>query len=159
MRDSHLPSLLATVRRWVILPAGLLTIAWLVATHLPRNEAARLNILKYDWLAHGSGYLVMAACWVTWLHVRLGVRPARAAVLVWFALIALGALDETTQPLAGRDCSLTDWLSDATGAAIAVTIVPLLLRCLALGSGEEKVLDHVHDRIDMAEHHPERHNP
>lgn len=149
----------ARFRRWVSVGAPILTVAWLITTHLPQAQAAKLNVLESDWLAHGSGYMVMAACWLAWIRLRFQARPIRTAILVWFTLIALGAIDEVTQPWVGRDCSQTDWLSDAVGAAIGVTIVSVVFRRLALRSGKEEVLNHVHDRVDVAEHHPERNDP
>jgi VanZ family protein len=159
MRTLDLPTRFAGPRRWVIVPATLLTLAWLVATHVPKDQAAELNILKYDWLAHGSGYMVMAACWLLFVRSRTGARLALAGAGVWLALVLLGAIDEVTQPLAGRDCSRYDWLADATGAAIAVIAVSMLVRRFGPRSGKEEVLNDIHDGVEVAEHHPKRHNP
>lgn len=141
MRSPNLAAPLAALRRWVIVPASALTIAWLVATHVPPKEAAKLNVLEYDWLAHGSGYMVLAACWLICIQSRSHARLNRLAVVVWLAIAGFGAIDEATQPLAGRDCSGYDWLADATGAAVGVAIVSMLLWRFVLRSGKEEVLD------------------
>jgi VanZ family protein len=150
---------IAAIGRRAVIPAGLLTLAWLVATHVPQPAAARLNIFESDWLAHGSGYLVLGACWMLYVSARFPASLLRCGLPVWAAMIAFGAIDETTQPIVGRSCSLSDWISDAVGSAVGIAGMGALLYRLAPRSRKEEVLDDIHDRVHVAEHHPERHDP
>ncbi len=150
---------IAAIGRRALIPAGLLTVAWFAATHVPQPAAARLNIFESDWLAHGSGYLVLGACWMLYVWFRFPASLLRSSLLLWAAMIAFGAMDETTQPIVGRACSLSDWISDAAGAAAGVAGMGALLYRLAPRSGKEEVLDDIDDRVHVAEHHPERHDP
>ena len=61
---------------------------------------------------------------LTWLLLRaLAGRGWRWAVPVTLVLImAIGAVNELTQPLVGRGCSLLDWLTDLAGAAAAIAL-------------------------------------
>lgn len=129
---------IAAIGRYAVIPAGLLTVAWLVATHVPQPTAARLNILESDWLAHGSGYLVLGACWMLYVSSRFPARLLRSGLLVWAAMIAFGAMDETTQPIVGRSCSLSDWISDAVGSALGIAAMGILLYRLARPTGEAR---------------------
>ncbi len=118
----------AVRRQWAIIPAIVLTAAWLTVTHLPKPERIGIHVGPLDWLAHGAGYLTMAACWLAWASSRPRTAIMRAAVVVWLAMLVLGAADEITQPLVSRACSLTDWLSDAVGAALGATILWLTVQ-------------------------------
>ncbi|HEV3004925.1 MAG TPA: VanZ family protein [Pirellulales bacterium] len=50
------------------------------------------------------------------------------AVLIWFAVAAFGLLDETTQPLTGRDFEWLDWLADGFGAVCGLLVGNLWFR-------------------------------
>ncbi len=142
----------------MIVPAAVLTCLWAVATHLPKPEDVGLDVAEYDWLAHAAGYAVMAACWLLWLLSRPGAAPARSAGLAWALLALYGIADEATQPLVGRSAQWGDWVSDVVGAGMAAAAILLVWRRVSRRrpgrSGEEEVLDEVHDRVHVAERHP-----
>ena len=43
-----------------------------------------------------------------------------SASLLFFAILAVGAVDELTQPFVSRTASLADWLADIVGIIIAL---------------------------------------
>lgn len=116
-------------RRQFRLRRGLLTaliVAWLAAfaaTHTPRREPLPgprgldkgLHTLTYGTLGALFGATLIA-------HGR---RRLVAAVWVVVVLAAYGAVDEITQPWAGRTTDLHDWLADVLGAGLAA------IACLA----------------------------
>jgi VanZ family protein len=82
------------------------------------------GFVQPDKFVHHILYAALA-----WLCLRALIldRPGRnlpaAALLAALAASAYGALDEWHQVLTpGRSCEFYDWLSDATGAAIAVAL-------------------------------------
>jgi VanZ family protein len=70
-----------------------------------------------DKIAHLGAYGLLGT-----LLCRLG-HGWRAAVLAWFIAAAYGATDEWHQAyVPGRSTEIADWLADAIGAALAVTL-------------------------------------
>jgi VanZ family protein len=57
------------------------------------------------------------------------------SALIIVAGLAYGAIDEQTQKLVGRDCSLRDWIADAGGAVTAVVILLVIRGFLSRYSG------------------------
>jgi len=43
-----------------------------------------------------------------------------SALVLFFAILAVGTIDELTQPFANRTASLADWLADIVGIIIAL---------------------------------------
>jgi len=70
-----------------------------------------------DKLAHA---LVYGA--ITFLFI-LSIRTSPtllSASLLFFAIFAVGTVDELTQPFVNRTASLTDWLADIAGTSTAL---------------------------------------
>ena len=102
-----------------VLPAAL-AVYWLamfVGTHVPHPPRVTESDGMDKWV-HLGAYLglaiLLSACWA----VR---RPA--TVQLWVKVVAVialvGAFDEITQTLVGRDCELLDWCADVAGGAWA----------------------------------------
>ena len=51
---------------------------------------------------------------------RRGTVEASATVLVLPIVVLIGSVDELTQPLFGRICSLADWMANLVGPCLAV---------------------------------------
>jgi len=121
------PALSSIRHHWAAMTAVVLTLVWVIGTHLPRPDRVGIHVGRFDWLAHGFGYAILTACWLIWCLSRPGAVPARTAAVVWGAMIVFAAADELTQPLAGRSAQWSDWVADTTGAA-AVAILSVARR-------------------------------
>ena len=103
------------MRMWRLGPALGLATAILVVSHLPKGvlPPTGLHYRIEHALAYGS---LAAAC-----LYAMRKRPALARVAITLGLVVMvGAMDELTQPLFGRQCSALDWLADLVGAGLAV---------------------------------------
>lgn len=104
---------------------------WLVfqltLTTLPGGVLPPLPGFRIDWLAHwclyfGLGFLVTRA-WIT------SGRRAELLPLVWFAIAALGFLDEMHEQLVpGRGLEFMDWLMDTTGSGLGLLVGTFMMR-------------------------------
>jgi VanZ family protein len=106
---------------WLITSAYWLLLA--TATHLPPAKLPTTHVS--DKVEHFVAYLFLAML----IHASLrkaGVRFGRALMIALVAALAYGAIDEQTQKLVGRDCSLRDWIADASGAISALVFVALV---------------------------------
>ena len=100
---------------------GVFVVALLTATHLPQGSSVlppeEHNLDKaYHFAAYGVLALLVATTW----ELSTGVLTVRHLRWVWFAVVIFGALDEITQLLVGRDCSIWDWSADALGTAVGL---------------------------------------
>ena len=104
---------------------SLTAIYWLgifALTHLPPVEIPKMHIS--DKLAHFSVFAVLGVL------VHLSLWPSRRAAFFIMAVtmavtLIYAAVDELTQPIVGRTCSLRDWYADAWGAATAVAVMTI----------------------------------
>jgi VanZ family protein len=109
------------------LALGLYWLALVVATHIPPGPQlapVETNDKVLHFLAYGA--LAFLVC-TTW-ELAAGVLNGRHLVFAWLAVVAFGAIDELTQMVVGRDCSVWDWLADACGAAIGVAVFVVVRR-------------------------------
>jgi VanZ family protein len=104
-------------------------LALIAATHIP--PIAGLEPPKgSDKLAHLGAYAALAFLIATTWQLAAGVLIGRHLVLVWLAVALYGVLDEVTQLLVGRDCSIGDWAADVLGAAAGLVAFVYLRRML-----------------------------
>ena len=98
--------------KWLII-AVTFTAVVLVLTHIPQEAMpSRLQISGLDKLAHALAYGAITLLFI----LSLKTSPTTfSALLLFLAILAVGAIDELTQPLVHRTASLTDWLADVTG--------------------------------------------
>ncbi len=105
--------------KWLVLAVTFTAIV-LVLTHIPQ-EFMPSQLLKsgLDKLQH-----VVAYGTITFLFILSVKSPPTlySAVLILFVLVAIGIVDEFTQPLVNRQASLTDLMADAIGV-VAVLLV------------------------------------
>ena len=98
---------------------------WLILallTHLPPVSLPTRRV--GDKLEHVIGYFILGV--LLFLSLRcVGFRVARAMLCTFGVALVYGGIDELTQPLVGRICSILDWYADAIGAAIAMFVVAL----------------------------------
>ena len=90
-------------------------LAILVVSHLPKGVLPRTG-LHYR-VEHALAYGTLAAAWVFALRKR---RVVVRAVITLCIIGVLGAVDELSQPLVGRQCGALDWLTDLAAASVAV---------------------------------------
>ncbi len=98
--------------KWLIIAVGFTAIVVLL-THLPEDATPSvLQIRGLDKLAHALAY-----GGITYLFIlSLRTSPTMlSALLLFFIILAIGTIDELTQPLVNRTASLADWLADVTG--------------------------------------------
>ncbi len=100
--------------KWLII-AVIFTVTVVFLTHIPEDATPSvLQIGGLDKLAHVSVYGV-----ITFLFVlSLRTSPTMlSALLLFFIILAVGAVDELTQPFFRRTASLTDWLANIIGVS------------------------------------------
>ena len=106
-----------TVSYWAVL---------FVMTHTPPAQMPKGP--ASDKLMHFLAYLVLSFLLGTTLYLALPGQRRRLALLVLLAGAAYGALDELTQPLAGRFCEFNDWLADLAGVVTVAAVLFVLVR-------------------------------
>ena len=101
-----------------------LTIAILFAaivvlfTHIPQEIIPeRLQVRGLDKIEHIAAYGAITILFVLSLRDRFSLLSAAA---IFFAISALGAVDELTQPLVNRVASPMDWLADIVGVSVVL---------------------------------------
>ena len=105
----------------MLVAACLLTALIFGVNHVPQAKIRKLlprNFSHYfgDKVLHLAAYGLLG--WVYFAAIaKRGRRKSWLAVLLF--LTALAAVDELTQPFAGRACELGDWLADTGGVVLA----------------------------------------
>lgn len=103
----------ALIIYWVVLFAG---------THFPSSGGELGPLLNVDKLVHAGAYFVLATLLLNAARGG-GDRLGRATRLsLAGVLLAYGAVDELTQPLAGRTCDFADWVANTVGVALACAV-------------------------------------
>ncbi|OWY68455.1 hypothetical protein B7486_25910 [cyanobacterium TDX16] len=98
-----------------------------IATHTPPPEKPAPMILN-DKFLHFMGFCAIGVVTV-WRVLGPNPRVSLAVLVAWLAfLLIYAALDETTQQLVGRDCEFGDWLADAIGAIVGMSICATIAR-------------------------------
>jgi len=89
-----------------------------VLTHLPPSDLPKTHVS--DKLAHFAVYALLG----TLLGIAIGRRWSwlGGAVVVTTIGLIYGAIDELTQPLFGRSCSIHDWYADAAGVVFGAIL-------------------------------------
>jgi len=96
-----------------------------LATHWPNPWSPGSGPRYPDKLVHLAAYTVLAFLVVPVIRRLTSGNKDRfrvALVFSWVAVAAFGLLDETTQPLTGRDFEWFDWLADSVGAACGLAL-------------------------------------
>lgn len=107
--------------KWLTI-ATLFTAIVVLFTHIPQEiMPERLQVRGLDKIEHIAAYGAITIFFVLSLRDRFSLLSAAA---LFFAISALGAIDELTQPLVNRTASPMDWLADIAG----ITVV--LLACI-----------------------------
>jgi VanZ family protein len=115
--------------RWAKWRLGGYWLLLALVTHWP-NPWPRGKAPAYpDKLVHFAAYVVLA---FFALPVVAGLASAsdprglrRCFLMTFVALSSYGLLDETTQPLTGRDFEWLDWLADSLGVFCGLAIASL----------------------------------
>ena len=109
--------------KWLIV-AVIFTATVVFLTHFPANEP-RLCILGtcLDKLGHVLAYGAITLFFILSLRSYLTLLSAS---ILFFAISAVGVIDELTQPVFNRTASLTDWLADT----ISIFAVLLFFVCI-----------------------------
>ncbi|MCI0335546.1 MAG: VanZ family protein [Planctomycetes bacterium] len=102
-------------------------LALFIGSHMP-IERIPLSGGTADKFAHVAAFAVLAVIFaITW-QVSAGRLMTRHLVWAWVVIALYGALEEVTQPLAGRVASIWDWLADASGAALGLMLFACIRR-------------------------------
>jgi VanZ family protein len=101
--------------KWLLIAVGFTAVVVLL-THIPQEVMPPpLQVIGLDKLAHALAY-----GGITYLFI-LSLRPSPtllSALVLFFTILAVGAIDELTQPLVNRTASLYDWLADIIGICV-----------------------------------------
>ena len=107
-----------TTRDWLLklVPIAVVLAVGAVLSYCPTGT--------WKWGVYSTIIHIVIYGLLTWMLLRaLAGRGWRWAVPVTLVLImAIGAVNELTQPLVGRSCSLLDWLTDLAGATVAIAL-------------------------------------
>ncbi len=101
-----------------------LVIYWLgmfLGTHMPHPPRLTESDGVDKWM-HFGAYLGLSLLLTSVLVLR---RPASGLLVIKIVAIlaAVGAFDEITQLLVGRDCEFLDWCADVIGAALGSSLI------------------------------------
>ena len=77
----------------------------------------RLQVRGLDKIEHIAAYGAITILFVLSLRTRFSLL---SAATLFFAISALGAVDELTQPLVNRTASPFDWLADIVGISVVL---------------------------------------
>ena len=103
--------------KWLTI-ATLFTAIVVLFTHIPQEiMPERLQVRGLDKIEHIAAYGAITILFVLSLRTRLSLLTAAA---FFFAISALGAVDELTQPLVNRTASPLDWLADIVGISVVL---------------------------------------
>jgi VanZ family protein len=109
--------------KWLVLTATLTAIV-LVLTHIPQElTPSQLQASGLDKLLHAASYGAITLLLVLSVKAFFSLR---SALLVLFVLLAVGSVDEITQPLVRRQASFGDLLANAVGI---LTVLSLSIVC------------------------------
>jgi VanZ family protein len=125
----------AWIRRLAKILCAVVWLAAATATHVPLPALG--EVPAGDVVLHFTGFLGLACVFLLTLRLH-GIPLPRRIVLSIPILLLYGVLDESTQPLVNRYCSLTDWLADAAGVFVAVGL-DILLHLLQSVRNRKKV--------------------
>jgi len=99
------------IKRLVI--AVIFTVLVLLLTHIPKEAMPpRLQENSYDKLHHVVAYGVITFLFI--LSLKVSSTPFLFSLL-FFAILAIGIVDEVTQPLVNREANLTDLAANVIG--------------------------------------------
>ena len=100
--------------KWLII-AVVFTAIVILLTHIPQEAMpSQLQVIGLDKLAHVLAYGVITLLFM----ISFRTCPTMlSASLLFFAILALGALDELTQPFFSRTASLIDWFANIIGVS------------------------------------------
>ena len=103
--------------KWLTI-ATVFTAIVVLFTHIPQEiMPERLQVRGLDKIEHFAAYGAITILFVLSLRDRFSLL---SAAVLFFAISALGAVDELTQPLVNRTASPFDWLSDIAGISIVL---------------------------------------
>jgi VanZ family protein len=106
-------------------------IVLIVGTHLPPDSPFLPREHQHlDKLYHFLAYALLGGLLATTWQLTVGVLSSRHLWLTWIAVAVVGAVDEFTQLIVGRDCEFSDWAADVAGALVGILIFVWLRRSL-----------------------------
>lgn len=98
--------------KWLTI-ATLFTAIVVLLTHIPQEVMpSGLQVSGLDKLAHVLAYGTITYLFILSLRASLSLL---AASFLFFAILAVGTIDELTQPFVNRTASLADWLANVMG--------------------------------------------
>ena len=113
--------------KWLIV-AVTFTAVVVLLTHTPEDAMpSQLQVIGLDKLVHALAYGAITFLFILSLRTSITVLTAS---LLFVAILAVGTLDELTQPFFNRTASLTDLLANIVG------IVTVLLSFLCFTSSK-----------------------
>ena len=105
--------------KWLVLTVTFTSIV-LALTHIPQEYMpSQLQKSGLDKLQHIVAYGTITFLFIFALKSSPSLLPA---LLVFFAILAIGIVDEVTQPIVGRQASLADLAADVIGIAAGLLL-------------------------------------
>ena len=105
--------------KWLVIAVAFTAIV-LLLTHIPKEAMPpRLQENSYDKLHHVVAYGGITFLFI--LSVKVSSTPLLFS-LIFFAILAIGIIDEVTQPLVNRTASLADIVANFFGIATVLLL-------------------------------------
>jgi len=105
--------------KWLII-AVIFTVLVLLLTHIPKEAMPpRLQENSHDKLHHVVAYGAITFLFI--LSLKVSSAPFLFSLL-FFAILAIGIVDEVTQPLVNRTASLADIVANFIGIATVLML-------------------------------------
>jgi VanZ family protein len=110
--------------RLLTVVTALYWLAMFTGTHMPHPPRITESGGADKWM-HFGAYLGLAMLVSAVLVARRGASGTLAISIIKIVavLAAVGAFDEISQPLVGRDCEFLDWCADVAGALVGSSAV------------------------------------
>ena len=107
-------------QKWFRIALAVYWVCLFIAQHIPASKIPPTHVS--DKLIHVVMYSMLGV--LLWMAIGDSVSSIRSkALLVLGIVMVYGAIDEWTQPLVGRSCSLDDWVADTAGGVIAIAVM------------------------------------
>lgn len=113
---NNINALIVLNHKWLLLSV-IFTITVIILTHIPQGMVPVVFGRRgFDKVLHIVAYCIISCLFIMTFHAFNNLKFNLILLLI---IIVLGAADELTQEITGRNPSIFDWMSDIMGGLIA----------------------------------------
>jgi VanZ family protein len=118
------PNHLQRVAKLAWITTLVMFVAMFVGTHMPFDVSSEIS--HHDKMVHFWAYMTLSFSLLASWDLSMGRLQPIQYFLVWLACTTYGAIDEITQIPVGRTGDVVDWLFDAAGIIVGLTLFRVL---------------------------------